>query len=136
MADGFPSPFTEESGRQFLERASAQPLRMFAITVDDAVVGSIGIFPETDIHRKNAAIAYWLAEPFWGKGITTKAISQIVEYGFSNFDITRIYAKPYGSNRGSRRALEKSGFELEATIKNGVFKNGQYLDELIYSLRR
>jgi [ribosomal protein S5]-alanine N-acetyltransferase len=134
LADGFPYPYTKEFGLSFIERVTAEhPAKIFAITQDDEAIGSIGIFPGTDIHRKNADIAYWIAEPFWGRGIAVQAITQIVDYAFRTFDITRIYARPYGSNRSSHRVLEKAGFKLEATLKNAVYKNDQYLDELIFT---
>jgi [ribosomal protein S5]-alanine N-acetyltransferase len=137
MSDGFPHPYTVDAGLKFIGRANNDdPVKIFAILYNNEVVGSIGIFPDSDIYRKNAAIAYWIAEPYWGKGIAPAAIKLIVEYGFATFDIDRVYAKPFGRNKGSRRALEKAGFTHEATLKNTVLKNGLYLDEAIYSLRK
>lgn len=134
LADAFPYPYTKEFGMRFIEKVSTEdPTKIFAITLEDNAVGSIGIFPDTDIHRRNAAIAYWVAEPYWGRGIAVKAIALIMDYAFRTFDIVRVYAKPYGGNPNSHKVLEKAGFELEATLKNAVYKNGQYLDELIYS---
>ena len=81
-------------------------------------------------------LGYWLAEPFWGQGIITRAIGQMVQYGFENFDITRIFARPFGTNIGSQKALKKAGFLLEARFEKTLFKNGQFLDELVYALRK
>lgn len=134
LADAFPFPYTKEFGTNFIERVSTEsPTKIFAITLNDKAIGSIGVFPATDIHRKNADIAYWIAEPFWGQGIAVKAIALIIDYAFQTFDISRIYAKPYGSNPNSHKVLEKAGFKLEATLENAVYKNQQYLNELIYS---
>jgi RimJ/RimL family protein N-acetyltransferase len=137
LRDAFPYPYTEQDGRRFIEmNASEQPTRVFAIEVDGMAVGSIGIFPQTDIHRKNAEIGYWLGEPFWGKGIVTEAVRQIIEYGFNTFDITRIYAIPFPTNIGSQRVLVKAGLHFEARLEKALYKNGQYMDELIYSIRK
>jgi ribosomal-protein-alanine N-acetyltransferase len=137
LADAFPFPYTKEFGLNFIQRVSTEsPTRIFVITLDGKAIGSIGIFPGTDIHRKNADIAYWIAEPFWGRGIANMAIAQIVDYAFTTFDISKIYAKPYGSNPNSHRVLEKAGFRLEATLKCAVYKNEEYLDELIYVYNR
>ncbi len=133
LADAFPFPYSKEFGLEFIERVSnEQPTKIFAITSENMAIGSIGIFPDQDIYRKNGAIAYWIAEPYWGKGIATSAIEQILRYGFDVLRLTRIYAKPFGTNIGSQRVLEKMGFELEATIPKAVFKNNIYLDEKIY----
>ena len=111
LTDAFPHPYTEDAGKAFIEMAMKKdPPSIFAITVDDELVGGIGLHPQTDIHRLNAELGYWLAEPFWGKGIVTAAIKEIVTYGFKNLPITRIFARPFGRNEGSKKALEKAGF--------------------------
>ena len=92
--------------------------------------------PQADVHRKNAELGYWLAEPYWGQGIITRAITRMVSYGFEHWDIHRIFARPFGTNIASQRALEKAGFVLEARFEKTIFKNGEYLDELVYAIRR
>jgi RimJ/RimL family protein N-acetyltransferase len=57
-----------------------------------------------------------------------------VEYGFKTFDISRIFARPFSTNRASQRVLEKAGFTCEARLKNALYKNGSYMDELIYAI--
>lgn len=134
----FPYPYTYESGEKFINMAmsAGEPQRIFAIALNDEVIGSIGIHPQSDIMIRNAELGYWLAEPFWGRGIATAAIRQMVEYGFRSFEINRIFARPFGSNMGSQRALEKAGFTLEARLQGTIFKNGRVEDELIYAVRR
>jgi [ribosomal protein S5]-alanine N-acetyltransferase len=137
MTDAFPHPYAEESGRNFIAFATKDnPIHIFAIDVNGEAVGGIGIHPQQDIYRKNAELGYWLAEPFWGNGIVPRAIPQIVDFAFKTYDITRIYARPYGSNKASQRVLEKAGFKLEARLEKTIFKNGEFLDELIYAVRR
>ena len=133
----FPHPYTEESGRGFIRMATeGTPHRIRAIDVNGEAVGAIGLHPQTDIMCKNAELGYWLAEPFWGQGITTRAVRQTVDYGFEHWDITRIYARPFGTNIASQKVLEKAGFVLEGRFEKTIFKNGEYLDELIYAVRR
>ncbi|SNC66989.1 Protein N-acetyltransferase, RimJ/RimL family [Hymenobacter gelipurpurascens] len=137
MNDQFPHPYTEETGRNFIQMASqANPVHIFAIEVDGRAVGGIGIHPGSNIERKNAEMGYWLAEHFWGRGIITEAVKQLVAYGFQTFDINRIFARPFGTNLASQRVLEKAGFVLEARFEKTFFKNGEYLDELVYAVRR
>lgn len=137
MMDKFPHPYTPEKGKQFIEYAvSHKPLHLFAIEINGEACGGIGIHPQDDIHCKNAELGYWLAEPFWGKGIISNAIVQMVDYGFMNFDITRIFARPFGTNAASQKVLEKAGFKFEGRIENSLFKNGEFIDELIYAVRR
>jgi len=137
MTDKFPHPYTIQHAKMFIEFANSQhPYHIFAIDINGEAAGGIGVHPQSDIQRKNAELGYWLAEPFWGKGIITKAIAQMVEYGFKSFDINRIFARPFGSNKASQRVLEKAGFVLEARFENTLYKNGRYEDELVYAVRK
>ncbi|HLP63754.1 GNAT family N-acetyltransferase [Flavobacterium sp.] len=137
LTNAFPHPYTIENAKSFIEMVSNQnPTAIFAIDIDDEALGSIGLHAQTDIMCKNMELGYFLGEPFWGKGITTEAVKQMVEYGFENFDVTRIYARPYGNNLASQKVLEKAGFTLEARIEKNIYKNGEFLDELIYAVRK
>jgi [ribosomal protein S5]-alanine N-acetyltransferase len=137
LTNKFPHPYSTENAKQFIAFATSnKPVHIMAIVVNNEAVGGIGIHPKDDIECKNAEMGYWLGEPFWGNGIITKAIAQMVDYGFANFDITRIFARPFGRNIASQKALEKAGFILEASFKNTMYKDGQFEDELIYAIRK
>ena len=136
IRDGLPIPYTNKDGQDWLNQIIPEnnPPRFFAIVTDEEVVGNIGIVTKTDIYRKNLEIGFFISEKFWGKGIATKAIKAAVSYAFRKFDIVRIYAEVFSDNIGSRRALEKAGLKLEATIKKNIFKNGVIKDSCIYSV--
>ena len=138
LRDGFPFPYSLKDALDWLNIILPEnnPPRFFAITIDKQIVGSIGIVSKTDIYRRNFEIGYFISENFWGKGIATKAIKVATSYAFRDFDIVRIYAEPFSDNIASRRALEKAGFRLEATLKNYVIKNGIIKDSCIYSVLR
>ena len=137
MTNQFPHPYTLEDGRAFIEMATKNnPPNILAIDVDGKACGGIGLHLQGDIYCKNAEIGYWLAQPFWRKGIMYTAIVQMVDYGFKNWNINRIFARPFGTNIASQKVLEKAGFELEARFGKTIFKNGDYIDELVYAVRR
>jgi [ribosomal protein S5]-alanine N-acetyltransferase len=137
LTNGFPYPFTKKDAEMFVQKFSKDnPLKAFAIETNGEFCGAISVFPQDDVHCKNAEMGYWLAEPFWGKGIITEAARKIIEYGFKTFDITRIFARPYSSNIASHRVLEKAGMTLEARFEKAIYKNGEFQDELIYSIRK
>ncbi len=137
LRDVFPHPYTQEDGKSFIQFATKDnPIHIFAIEVNGQAVGCISIHPLDDIHRKNAELGYWLAEPFWGKGIITNAIKEMVAHAFKNYDINRIFAIPFGTNIGSQKVLEKAGFVVEGKFEKTIFKNGVYFDELVYAIRR
>lgn len=137
LTDQFPHPYTEESGRAFIQMTQAHdPARIMAIIVDGSFAGAIGVHPKEDVFRTNAELGYWLAMEYWGKGIMTYAVEHMTKYAFETFDINRLYARPFGPNIASQKVLEKAGFIKEAHYTKTIIKNGEYLDELVYAIRR
>ena len=137
LTDAFPHPYTEKDGIGFINMASNdRPTLIFAIEVDGIAAGGIGLHQQTDLHKKNMELGYWLADIHWGKGIMSAAVREMAEYGFKTFPINRIYARPFGTNKGSQRVLQKAGFTLEGTFEKALYKNGEYIDELIYAVRK
>lgn len=139
LRDIFPHPYTLADAEWYVNDCAAnsetrQCLR--AIVVDGEVVGSVGVYLQNDVGCKNAELGYWLGEPFWGQGIATAAIKELCAFVFHHYDVVRIYAEPFADNTGSRRVLEKAGFVLEGTLRNSVFKNGEFHDSCIYALLR
>lgn len=137
LTDQFPHPYSKENGEAFLQIAAKDnPARLFAIDISGEASGGIGLHFQKDIYKKNAELGYWLAEPYWGKGIMSNAVKQIVAYGFKTFEIKRIYAIPFGTNTASQKVLKNAGFILEGKFEKTLYKNGEYLDELVYAVRK
>lgn len=137
LTDKFPFPYNEVHAKAFIEFATKGDLdHIFAIDINSNVVGGIGIHSQEDIHRKNTELGYWLAESYWGKGIMSRAIERAVNFAFDTFDIVRLFARPFGTNYASQKVLEKNGFILEGRFEKVLFKNNEFLDELIYVVRR
>lgn len=137
LRDGLPYPYTEQDGVEFISAmlsANEEETFAFAITVDDRVVGSIGVFRQGNIHRQTAELGYYIAEAYWGRGIMTDAVRQICAYVFDKSDIIRIYAEPFAYNIASCRVLEKAGFQYEGTLRSNAVKKGRVIDMKMYSL--
>jgi RimJ/RimL family protein N-acetyltransferase len=128
----FPHPYTEEHGKAWLEKAIEPPIVNLAIDVDGEAVGGIGLILNSDVYIKTAEMGYWLGEPFWGRGIATEAIRLMVEYAFYYFDIIRLYAEVFETNKSSMRVLEKNGFYLEGVRRKAVLKNEVLMDDYIW----
>lgn len=137
LTNKFPYPYTESDGRRFINMATQdKPIHVFAIDIEGEAIGGIGIHPQDDVYCKNAELGYWLAQPFWGHGIISRAIEQVIDIAFALFEIERIYARPFGTNIASQRVLEKNHFILEARFEKTFFKNNEMLDEYVYGYRR
>ena len=63
---------------------TATPETTFAIAVDGEAVGSVGFVLRRDVERVSAEIGYWLAEPFWGRGIATEALAAVTGYAIAH----------------------------------------------------
>lgn len=134
VRDHFPYPYTMTDAERWVHHASTSLKEsVFAIVVDGKAAGSIGLVRKEDVYRKSMELGYWLGEQFWGRGIITEAIGAITAYGFSTFDIVRIYADVFEWNTASARVLEKNGFIFEARLKKAIYKNGRIGDVLMYA---
>ncbi len=137
LRDGLPYPYTIKDGEDFISAmlsADENETFSFAVTADDRVIGSIGVFRQGNIHRQTAELGYYIAEEYWGKGIMTEAVKQICKYVFEKSDIIRIYAEPFAYNTASCRVLEKAGFQQEGTLRDNAVKNGKVVDMKMYAL--
>lgn len=129
----FPSPYTEEDGKVWLEKMKTDsPIVNLAIDLDGEAIGGIGLILNSDVYTYSAEIGYWLGEPYWNQGIATEAVRQMLEYCHYYFDIVRIYAEVFEINKASMRVLEKNGFYLEGVRRKAVFKNNVLMDDYIW----
>jgi len=135
LRDRFPHPYTIADARQFIQSvAGAKPTTLFAMVVNGEPVGGIGFFPGADVERFSAEIGYWLAEPYWGRGITAEAIGLVSTYAFDVCNVLRLFALPFADNAQSIRVLEKAGYTREATLRSSSVKQGRIRDQALYAL--
>ena len=135
LLDHFPHPYTEEAAREWLRAAKEQaPEVSFAIANSDELIGGIGLLLREDVFRRTAEVGYWLGEPFWGRGIVTRALEVFTRWAFRQFDFARIQARVYETNPASRRVLEKAGFTFEGRLRHAATKHDQLMDLYVYAL--
>jgi RimJ/RimL family protein N-acetyltransferase len=85
-------------------------------------------------HPHAADLGYWIAVDRWGRGYASEAISLVTWLCFEHLEATLLYANVFVGNVASRRALEKSGFEL-AHVSRPVF-DGAVREQWHMSLTR
>lgn len=136
LRDGLPFPYTEKDALDHINAmlyADKNSVFAFAIEYGGAVVGSIGVFRQQNIHFRTAELGYYIGERYWNKGITTAAVKQACDYVFENTDIVRIFTEPFARNVASCRVIEKAGFECEGVLRANAFKNGFTEDMKLYA---
>lgn len=137
LRDGLPYPYTERDAREYISsilRAGTDDIFAFAIVRENQCVGSITVTRGNNIYRLNGELGYYVAEPYWGHGLATRAVQEICSYVFTHSDIIRIQAEVFAFNAASCRVLEKSGFTCEGTLRRRVIKNDDICDVKVYAL--
>lgn len=133
VRDRFPHPYSVLNALQWMEQhKNEQPQQHFCIEYKRSVAGGAGIIVKDDIYKKSIEIGYFIGEPFWNKGIATKAVNLLLHYIAHNFDVVRIYAEVFEHNKASMNVLLKNGFYLEGIRKNAVIKNGVIMSDYVW----
>lgn len=137
LRDRFPYPYSEEDALQFINMAATySPTTEFAIEFNGEAIGAAGIILKDDVYKGNGEIGYWIGQPFWGKGIGTNVVAELLRIAFYELKLYRVYAEVFEKNVGSARVLEKNGLTKEASLKNAIIKDGIRQNLLIYSITR
>jgi ribosomal-protein-alanine N-acetyltransferase len=106
-----------------------------ADTQTDKLIGSIGLSSWNFLNRR-AEISYDLAEDYWGKGIATKAITNVLKVAFNEMMLYRIEARTMEKNATSQHILSKFKFQQEGVLRGYRIIRGKPEDIYMYSLIR
>jgi ribosomal-protein-alanine N-acetyltransferase len=138
LRDRFPHPYTRRDAEQWvvLCEQQGQPAVNFAIEVDGAIAGGIGINILDDVHRHTAELGYWLGPRYWGQGLATAAVIAMTDHAFESFPLERLQAQVFEWNGASARVLTKAGYQLEGRLRHHVHKNGRLGDALMFGRLR
>lgn len=105
----------------------------FAIVYRNELVGIAG-FNHYDYQHKWGAIGYWLCASYNGKGVMTKVVEKLLEYGFVENRLNKIEIRCAEENVKSRAIPERLGFTYEATLRQCEWLYDKYVDHAVYSM--
>lgn len=134
-----PYPYTEADADAWIRCVGEEAARLgrslnWAIRRPDGhLIGGIGF---RDVEGGQAELGYWLAKPYWGRGIMTEAVAAVADFGFNELGLKRITARVFHFNAASARVLQKAGFRLEERLRDFYRKDGRVFDGLLYARRR
>jgi [ribosomal protein S5]-alanine N-acetyltransferase len=118
MTRAFPHPYTERDAEEWIAIATSDAHGdYYAIEVDGIVAGGIGVEPFGGERSGTAAFGYWLGRAYWGRGIGSDAARLLSDCALAPGGLRRLEAKIFAPNVASARVLEKSGFQLEGTLR-------------------
>ena len=139
LFDGFPQPYTLEAATAWAGREAASGAfgRVWAIVVDGALAGCVGLAQDKGWLRCNAEIGYWIGEAFWRRGIMSDAVRQVTDWAFAAVpEITRIHAPIFSWNEGSQAVVRRCGYVREAVLKQSAIKDGEVIDRVVWATYR
>ena len=133
-----PHPYPVGGGDAFVKQAMAEwcagTSRIFCILVDHLEAGVVGL-DRIDIEHGSASLGIWVARPYWGRGIGTRAVDQILDYAGEHLGLDAVWSCCVADNVGSRRMHEKAGFEhLGAFV--GTADDGRHAGATMLRFRR
>jgi len=78
-------------------------------------------------------LGYWIAVPFWNRGLCTEAALRMIRHGFEDLKLDEIRAHYFPENAASGRVMEKCGLRREGILPRSTLKNGVLRDTIRYS---
>lgn len=135
-----PYPYSEENAifriNFVLQGFKNKERYVFAITLKESeeLIGEIGL--HLDKVNNSAQFGYWIAEPFWGKGIATEATASILKFGFEVLELNKIYATHYPENEASGKVMQNNKMIKEAELKDHYKINDSYKSVIQYRLTK
>ncbi len=103
MLGNWPFPATPAFTLRWMKTPEAKAGQVLVIEVDGQFAGMIG--------GMSRGIGYMLGRSFWGRGIATWAVREMVQRMFEGSDISEVTASAWQDNAASVRILEKCGFK-------------------------
>jgi len=135
-----PYPYTEadfQAWLQIVEEANRQqgrPVHWAIRNEDNDLIGGTG-FSGLQVGKSHKAeIGYWLAKPYWGRGIMTAVVRRLCVFAFAELGLVKILAHVFAGNGASAKVLEKCGFRQEGYLRKHHCKDGNYLDARLFAL--
>ena len=93
-----------------VDKATLQPIGSIGLMIGDA--SNIGL-PQNE-----AEIGYWIAAPYWGKGLIPEATREILRRAFEDLELKQVWCGYFEGNVKSKRVQEKCGFKYNRTVEH------------------
>jgi len=138
---GIKQPISPEGAEQFAQQMLSQQGHsiwafVICLLADDRRVGSLNL-RGLDRENGSAELAIVITDKsLQGQGLGTDALNCLVDFGFGELRLERIYLHVFDFNLRARRSYEKAGFQVDATLRHARFHRGQHHDVHLMSILR
>jgi ribosomal-protein-alanine N-acetyltransferase len=83
---------------------------------------------------EDGEIWYLIRPDWWGKGIATEAAEQLLDFGFGELRLHRIWARSLPENPASTRVLEKAGMRREGFLVKNLKIHGEWKSSFLHAV--
>jgi [ribosomal protein S5]-alanine N-acetyltransferase len=134
-----PAPGSAAAFERFIERMRSKRREgshiSFAI-VPNELDAAAGLFQIRRLHDPlpTAEWGFALAPAYWGTGMFVDAARLAARFVFDWLRVDRLEARAAMSNGRGTAALRKLGAVHEATLRRAVLRNGEYVDQGLWSI--
>ncbi len=138
LQPAIPYPYTLEDEEKWYSGISAvKDTYTFALeTLEGRYIGGCGI-NSVDWKNSKVVIGIFIGDKeYWGKGYGSDAINTLVKFIFEEMNINKITLCVYSFNERAIKCYEKCGFTREGLLREELFRQGKYHDEIMMSLLR
>ncbi|WP_026348558.1 GNAT family N-acetyltransferase [Eudoraea adriatica] len=88
------------------------------------------------IHRTAEFAIFIGEEDAIGKGYGKEATIKTIEFAFNNLNLNRVHLKVQENNLNAIKLYEKCKFKKEGVLRECIYKNGHYINEIVMSILR
>jgi RimJ/RimL family protein N-acetyltransferase len=134
-----PPPTTVEGFERFIGWAQRQrqagEYLCFAV-VPHGMSTAVGIFQIRRLDRgfSTAEWGFALGSAYWGTGMFVDAAKEVVDFAFETLGVHRLEARSAVANGRGNGALRKIGAVPEGLLRGSFLRNGEYLDQMLWSI--
>jgi RimJ/RimL family protein N-acetyltransferase len=129
-----------EVERRIGRLAEEQGTEVFAFVIclvdDERPIGEALLFGLDRAHG-SAELGIFIGEQGeWSRGYGTDAVNALVDFGFGELRLERIFLNVWTENARAIRAYEKAGFVREGTLRHDRYEGGRYTSGHVMSMLR
>lgn len=100
----------------------------------DEPIGSIAVVEAIDDTVRKAPIGYCIGRKWWRRGITSEALSRVIDFLFDEVGVHKVEAGHDTHNPNSGAVMRKCGMKFEGTIRQCMRNNQGICDVSYYGL--
>lgn len=140
MLSSIPHPYEEELAVEWIQghpnQLKCQTAIHYAILIreNNLLIGAIGL--QFDWPNQSAELGYWIGKPYWNQGYATEAARAVLKYAFRELGLNRVEARHMTKNPASGRVMQKIGMTYEGTLRQSIYRFGNFEDAALYSILR